>query len=59
KFKKDSYRTVPLHHTDYKGKKFKKYKKKDSGAKAIVGKKKKAKNKKKWNIQSILVPKKK
>ena len=41
-FIKSSFRTVPLSHTDYKGKK---------KGKAIVGKLKKNK---KWSIQSIL-----
>mgnify|MGYP000592534846 CR=1 FL=1 len=51
-FYKSSFRTVPLSHARYKGKKFKRYK----NAKAIVGKYKKDK---KWKIQSILIPKKK
>ena len=50
-FQKDTFKTVPLNHTDYSGKKFKK-----KGAKAIVGKKKKSGE---WDIQSILIPKKK
>ncbi len=41
-FVKNSFRTVPLGHTDYKGK---------LKGKAIVGKLKKTK---KWEIQSIL-----
>lgn len=41
-FIKSSFRTVPLSHTDYKGKK---------KGKAIVGK---LKSTKKWTIQSIL-----
>lgn len=41
-FVKSSFRTVPLSHTDYKGKK---------KGKAVVGKLKKTK---KWAIQSIL-----
>lgn len=49
-FQKKSFKTVPLSHTKYRGKKFKK-----KGTKAIVGKKKKSG---KWGIQSILVPKK-
>lgn len=51
KFIKNSFRNVPLSHTDYSGKKFN-----VKGARAIVGK---LKNKKKdaWKIQSILVPK--
>ena len=56
KFRKGSFKTVPLSHTNYSGKKFKKLHKQGSGAKAIVGKKKKSG---KWGIQSILVPKKK
>jgi len=49
-FKKGTFRTVPITHTNYKGKKWNK-----KGVKAIVGKHKKSK---KWRIQSILVPKK-
>lgn len=51
RFIRDSFRTVPLSHTDYSGKKFDK-----EGAKAIVGK---LKDSGKWKIQSILIPKKK
>lgn len=51
----NTFRTVPLSHTDYSGEKYKKWKKKDSGAKAVVARKKKTK---KWGIQSILIPKK-
>jgi len=54
-FVKGSLRTVPLHHSGYKGDKYKEWNKKGSGAKAIVGKKKKTK---KWATQSILIPKK-
>jgi len=53
---KSSFRTVPLHHTKYRGKKYRKWKRKGSGAKAVVGKKKRSG---KWGIQSILIPKKK
>lgn len=52
----NTFRTVPLSHTDYSGEKYKKWKKKDSGAKAVVARKKKSK---KFGIQSILIPKKK
>lgn len=45
-FVRSSFRTVPLSHTDYKGKK---------KGKAIVGK---LKTTKKWKIQSILEEKK-
>jgi hypothetical protein len=53
RFIKSTFKTVPLSHTEYSGKKFK-----VKGAKAIVGK---LKNKKHnaWKIQSILIPKKK
>ena len=51
KFQKGSFKTVPLSHTDYSRKKFKK-----KGAKAIVGKKKKSGE---WDIQSILIPRRK
>lgn len=54
KFKKGSLRTVDFHKVPYRGKKYKKYHKKGSGAKAIRGKKKKTK---KWATQSILIPK--
>jgi len=47
----DNFKTVPISHTEYKGKKFKK-----KGVKAVTGKLKKTG---KWKIQSILVPKKK
>lgn len=61
RFDKSTLKTVPLSHTDYRGKKFKK-----PGAKAIVGvlKKKYRKPAKRggkpraWGIQSILIPKK-
>jgi len=49
-FEKDSFRVVPLSHTNYRGTKFKK----DKNTKAIVGKLKKSG---KWSIQSILVKK--
>lgn len=59
--KKTSMKTVPLSHTDYKGKKYA-----VKGAKAIVGilkpkyrVKGKSGLKKRWKIQSILIPKKK
>ena len=45
-FFKSSFRTVPLIHTDYKGKKFKRL-----GNKAVVGLHKISR---KWEIQSIL-----
>jgi hypothetical protein len=48
-FDQDSFKTVPLSHTDYKGDKFN-----VKGAKAVVGK---LKESGKWDIQSILVPK--
>lgn len=51
KFEKDSFKTVPISHTDYKGKKFDK-----KGVVAVVGKFKKPK-KRAWGIQSILEPK--
>lgn len=50
-FQKESYKTVPLSHTDYKGSKFKKDNEKIL---AVVGKL--IKNDK-WKIQKILVPK--
>jgi len=59
KFEKNTFKTVPFHHTNYAGKKYKKFHKKDSGVMAIVGKKKKRKKKGRWSIQSILIPKKK
>jgi hypothetical protein len=60
-FEKNTLKTVPLSHTGYKGKKFRK-----PGAKAIVGRLKAGYRKpvkrggkpRKWGIQSILVPKK-
>lgn len=55
KFIGNSFRTVSLSHADYSGTKYKKWKKKDSGAKAVVARKKKSK---KLGIQSILIPKK-
>jgi hypothetical protein len=59
-FDKSTLKTVPLSHTDYKGKKFDK-----PGAKAIVGKLKVKYRKparrggkpRAWKIQSILIPK--
>ena len=52
-FIKKTFRTVPLSHTEYAGKKFR-----VRGAKAIVGKLKPAnRTKTKWTIQSILTPK--
>ena len=48
-FIKGSFRNVPISHTKYRGKKFKK-----KGARAIIGKLKKNK---KWVVQSYLVPK--
>jgi hypothetical protein len=53
-FYADSFRTVPLHHTKYRGKKYAWYKRKKSGARAVVARSKKTK---KWGIQSILIPK--
>jgi len=61
RFLKSTLKTVPLSHTEYKGKKFRK-----PGAKAIVGKLKPQFRKpvkrggkpRKWGIQSILIPKK-
>jgi hypothetical protein len=53
-FDESTFKTVPLDHTEYKGTKFQEWSKKDSGAKAIVGKLKKNG---KWRIQSILIPK--
>lgn len=53
-FKKDSFKTVPLNHTKYRGKRFKKYMYSGTSAKAIVGKLKRTG---KWSIQSILIPK--
>lgn len=60
RFDKSTLKTVPLSHTDYSGKKFKK-----PGAKAIVGKlkvkyrtaKKRGGKPRAWGIQSILIPK--
>lgn len=61
-FDKSTFKTVPLDHTDYSGKKFDK-----PGAKAIVGRlkvknrkpKKRGGKPRAWGIQSILIPKKK
>lgn len=53
-FIKDTFKTVPLSHTNYRGEKYKTWKKSGSGAKAVVGKLKKNN---KWAIQSILIPK--
>jgi len=55
-FIKDTFKTVPLNHTDYNGKKFALFNKSGTKAKAIVGTYKK--NGKKGVIQSILIPKK-
>jgi hypothetical protein len=60
RFIKSTLRTVPLSHTDYGGKKFKK-----QGAKAIVGAlkpqfrkpRKRGGKPRKYAIQSILIPK--
>jgi len=49
-FQKESYKTVPLSHTDYRGSKFKKDNEK---VLAVVGK---LKINDKWKIQKILVP---
>lgn len=57
KFQKGTFKTVPLSHTEYKGKKFRK-----PGAKAVVGVVKKEHRRpikrggrpRKWGIQSIL-----
>jgi len=49
-FYPDSFRTVKISHTDYRGKKWNK-----EGVKAVVGKEKKSGD---WKIQAILVPKK-
>jgi len=49
-FQKESYKTVPLSHTDYRGSKFKKENEK---VLAVVGK---LKINDKWKIQKILVP---
>ena len=54
-FDKDTYKTVPLNHTKYKGKKFKGYNKSGTNAKAVIGTTKKGK---KGVIQTILIPKK-
>jgi hypothetical protein len=51
-FKEDSFRTVPLNHTQYRGKKFEDYMYSRTSAKAIVGKLKKSNE---WSIQSILI----
>lgn len=53
-FVESTFRTVPLSHTGYRGRKFAKWKRKGSGAKAIVGKLRKSG---KWGVQSILIPK--
>jgi len=50
-FKKSSLKTVPISHTEYRGKKYAK-----KGVKAVVGKHKPSG---KWKIASILEPKKK
>jgi hypothetical protein len=56
-FVRGTLKTVPLEHTEYEGRKFRK-----KGAKAIVGrirqKGKKACRKYCWKVQSILIPKK-
>lgn len=51
-----SFKTVPLNHTKYKGKKYKGYNKSGTTAKAVVGT---LKSGKKSVIQSILIKKKK
>ena len=52
-FERGTMKTVPLSHTKYRGKKFKK-----KNVKAVIGRLKGC-NKYCWVIQSVLVPKKK
>jgi len=52
-YKKNSFKTVPFSHVDYSGEKFSEWHKRESGAKAIVGKEKATG---KWSTQSILIP---
>jgi len=54
-YRRGSFKTVPFHHAEYSGKKYKRWHRKGSGAKAVVGKLKKSG---KWSTQSILIPKK-
>jgi len=54
-FIRESFKTVPLNHTKYNGKKFASFNVSGTKAKAIVGTYKK--NGKKGVIQSILIPK--
>lgn len=54
-FIKDSFKTVPLNHTNYKGKKFDAFNVSGTNALAIIGT---YKSGKKGVIQSILIPKK-
>jgi len=56
KYRKSTFKIVPLNHTHYNGKKFKKYNKSRTLARAIVGT---LKTGKKGSIQSILIPKQK
>ena len=56
KYKKDTFKTIPLYRSKYSGKKYKKWNKKGSLAKAVIGTTKKGV---KGSIQSILIPKKK
>lgn len=54
-FKKDSFKTVPLNHTKYNGKKFEAFNVSGTKALAVIGT---YKTGKKGVIQSILIPKK-
>jgi len=56
-FEKETLRTDDFYKIPYQGKKYKKYHKKGSGAKAIRGKKKNRKKKNRLSTQSILIPK--
>jgi len=53
-FIKSTFKNVPFSHTRYRGKKYARFHKSGSGARAIVGKLKKNG---KWALQSILIPK--
>lgn len=53
-FNKSTFKTVPLNHTKYRGKKYAHYMYSGTPVKAIVGKLKKSGD---WAIQSILIPK--
>lgn len=54
-FKNNTFQTVPLNHTSYKGKKFQSWNKSGTGAKAVIARRK---SNGEFGIQSILIPKK-